>query len=128
MKPLLIIAVSIAAASCAPMGRNEARQAALAEARPVGEPVDCVNLNQIRNTRVRSDRVIDFELTGGTVYRNTLPNACPGLSFEERFSYATSLSRLCSVDIITVLHTGGGAQRGASCGLGPFQRVELPRR
>jgi hypothetical protein len=128
MKPLLIIAASIAAASCAPMGRTEARQAALAEARPVGEPVDCVNLSQIRNTRVRSARVIDFEMTGGTVYRNTLPNECPGLSFEERFSYATSLSRLCSVDIITVLHTGGGAQRGASCGLGSFQRVELPRR
>jgi hypothetical protein len=38
------------------------------------------------------------------------------------------LSRLCSVDIITVLHSGGGGQRGASCGLGAFQPVELPRR
>ena len=65
-------------------------------------------------------------MNGGRVYRNTLPHGCPSLGFEERFSYSTSLSQLCSTDIITVLRPPGVA-RGASCGLGQFQPIEWPR-
>ena len=93
-------------------------------ARAVGEPVDCLNIARIRNTRVRDDRTIDFYTTGRDVYRNTLPYSCPSLGFERAFTYSTSLSQLCSVDIITVLYQAGGLQRGASCGLGKFQPVE----
>jgi len=93
-----------------------------AKIKPAGPAVDCVQLRSIRNTRVRDDRTIDFYMNGGKVFRNTLPYACPGLGFEERFSYATSLSQLCSVDIITVLRTPPTPQ-GASCGLGKFQPI-----
>lgn len=94
-------------------------------ATPVGEAQTCIPLRSIRETRVRSDRVIDFVTTGSAVYRVTLPQPCPQLGFEERFSYATSLSQLCAQDIITVLVQTGGLQRGASCGLAPFQPVRL---
>ncbi len=91
-------------------------------ATPSGKPESCINL-PIRESRVRDDRTIDF-FTGGRVYRNTLPYGCPGLSSERAFSYETSLSRLCSTDIITVLQRAGGSlMRGASCGLGQFQPV-----
>ncbi|HKR16179.1 hypothetical protein [Rhizorhapis sp.] len=89
---------------------------------PSGKAVTCVQLRQIRNTEVRNDRTIDFHMLGGKIYRNTLPHSCPGLGFEERFMYKTSLSQLCNVDIITVLYSrGSGLDRGASCGLGKFQ-------
>ena len=71
---------------------------------------------------MRDDRTIDFYMDGRKVYRNTLPNSCPQLGFEEKFSYSTSLSELCSVDIITVLHSPP-VMRGASCGLGEFQPI-----
>ena len=92
---------------------------------PMSKPVvatgqSCVQLNQIREARVVNDRTIDFYLSGREVLRNTLPNACPGLGLERAFTYSTSLSQLCSVDIITVIIQGGGPQRGASCGLGSF--------
>lgn len=80
----------------------------------------CVQLNRIREARVVDDRTIDFYLSNREVLRNTLPNSCPQLGFERAFSYSTSLSQLCSVDIITVIIQGGGPSRGASCGLGPF--------
>jgi hypothetical protein len=80
----------------------------------------CVQLSQIRETRVVDDRTIDFILRDRTVLRNTLPYACPNLGFERAFSYATSLSELCSVDIISVINNGGGPRIGASCGLGTF--------
>ena len=95
-------------------------------AREIGKPVDCLQLSNIRESRVRSDSVIDFRTNGNKWYRNTLPNSCPSLGFEERFSYRTSISQLCSVDIIRVLQSyGSGLQEGAGCGLGKFQPVEI---
>jgi hypothetical protein len=96
------------------------------EAKEVGKALSCVPLRQIRETRVYGDQTIDFRMLGGKTYRNKLPYSCPQLGFEERFSYKTSLSVLCSTDIITVLNTSGGdLNRGASCGLGEFQPVEI---
>lgn len=90
-----------------------------------GKALDCVPLTSIRSTNVRDDRTIDFIMNGNKIYRNTLPNSCPSLGFERRFLYKTSLSQLCSVDIITVLwNNGPGLQPGASCGLGKFQPMQ----
>ncbi|MDX3899513.1 MAG: hypothetical protein QHC40_03215 [Sphingobium sp.] len=86
-----------------------------------GKPADCIPIRSIRSTNVRDDRTIDFVVNGNKIYRNTLPNSCPSLGFERRFSYRTSLSQLCSVDIITVLYSSPNLQPGASCGLGKFQ-------
>lgn len=92
-------------------------------ARVIGEPVRCIQTSRIRNTRVHSDEVIDFEMAGGPDYRVTLPHSCPGLGFEKRFAYKTSIGQLCSTDIITVLRTGG--IHGPSCGLSEFVPIEL---
>ena len=100
-------------------------------ATPAGAPVNCLRLTDIRDSLVRDDRTIDFVTRGRQkVYRVTLPNSCPMLGFEQRFSYRTSLDRLCAQDIITVLTTGGGEglSPGASCGLAPFQPVTLAAR
>jgi hypothetical protein len=93
--------------------------------RAVGEPKSCVTISQIRSTKVIDSRNIDFHMAGGKTYRNTLPQSCPGLKFEDRFSYRTSLNQLCNVDIVHVLHDQGGQlHEGAGCGLGKFQMVE----
>lgn len=88
-----------------------------------GPALSCVGLRQIRESRVRSDEVIDFVLVGGETLRNRLPYSCPQLGFERSFTYATSLSQLCSTDIISVIVQGGGPRRGASCGLGQFTPI-----
>lgn len=90
-----------------------------------GPAQDCIGLTQIREARVISDSVIDFHLIDGRIMRNVLPHRCPQLGFERAFSYSTSLSQLCSTDIITVIIQGGGPTRGASCGLGKFQPVTI---
>ena len=45
------------------------------------------------------------------------------LGFEQAFSYRTSITQLCSVDIITVIDRGAPGIAGPSCGLGQFQEV-----
>jgi len=126
--PALCLVAACLLAGCAQGStqRQESDRRALAGATPVGEPVDCVELSRIDHTRVRDSRTIDFHMRGREVYRNRLRNECPGLAFEDSFTYRTSLSRLCSVDLITVNDRSGIA--GPACALGPFQRIETEAR
>lgn len=99
-------------------------------ARATGAPVSCIPIAQFSTTRIRDDWTIDFiGGAGNKVWRNRLPNRCPGLKAEDKFTYETSLTQLCSTDIIYVLHDyGGNLQRGAGCGLGQFEPVELEKK
>jgi hypothetical protein len=116
-------------AACADGDRSgfyEANVWALTAANPAGPPVNCVEQLSIRGHVARDDQTIDFQMNDGSVLRNRLPNACPGLRRNNRFVYRTALNRLCSVDLITVLETNGST--GASCGLGVFQPIVVPPR
>ena len=119
LRPALILAAGLAA-SCVPTPPPPPPPAPAPQAAPAPAAVSCVDLSRISEARVVNDRTIDFHMRDGSVLRNSLPNSCPSLGFEKAFTYATSLSRLCSTDIITVIHTGGGPRTGASCGLGQF--------
>ena len=91
----------------------------------LGEAESCINRTAVRNTRVRSDQVIDFEMRGGKVYRNILKSPCPRLGLERSITYNTSINQLCRPEIIYTLDTiGGRLDRGAGCSLGEFVPVE----
>ncbi len=126
MRKLLLGLATLAVATTAgAFGPAERRAKQLAEYSPVGEAVSCIDTNRIDSTNVVANNVIDFKMRGGKVFRNTLPYSCSGLAMEDRFSYRTSISRLCNVDTIRVLHSyGGGLEEGVGCGLGKFQPVE----
>jgi len=98
-------ALSICAGAIASAGATETR---------------CVRTYLIHTTRRSSDGAfIDFDMRGGTVYRNTLRNRCPGLK-SNGFGYKTSGGSLCKGSIIHVARSGG------TCILGSF--VEISRR
>lgn len=122
----LIITASLLAGGSAATAKRDRNM--VPDAVETGAPVNCIHISNLRESRVRSDKVIDFRTNGNKWYRNTLPHSCPSLGFEERFLYKTSISQLCSVDVITVLHShGGGLDRGATCGLGKFQPVQISK-
>jgi hypothetical protein len=122
-KSLLIVSTLAVLTLGATAGMSAKKEPA--PVRAVGEPVNCVSLRNIRSTNVVDANTIDFKMNGGKTYRNSLPYSCPGLKFEERFSYRTSTNQLCNVDIVRVLHDyGGRLTEGAGCGLGKFQPVE----
>lgn len=89
----------------------------------VGPAEGCITTRLIENTVVHDDYTIDFEMSGGRTYRNTLPNRCYSLGFEERFAHSSTIGRLCSQDTIRVLYADGS--EGAVCGLGEFLPVEI---
>ena len=100
----------------------------MTSARVTGPNETCIPLAAISETRVRDGKTIDFLTSPRRGWRNVLPgpDACPGLSSEKAITYSTSLSQLCSTDIIHVLENWGGSpRRGAACGLGTFTPIEL---
>lgn len=123
------MALAAALAACTYQSREATGRAkAIPAARVSGADQSCIPLAQIRETRVRDGRTIDFLSGSRTGWRNVLPTECPSLAYEEAFTYATSLSQLCSTDIIYPLqHWGGQLQRGPGCGLGSFTPIELTR-
>lgn len=125
---LALAALPLIASACAPTD-PAARAAADAARTPavtvLGAGQTCINRDQVRATVVRSDRVIDFEMNGGKVYRNTLSNRCPGLGWDRAITYETSINQLCKPQIIySLTNIGGVPQRGAGCSLGEFVPVE----
>jgi hypothetical protein len=84
-------------------------------------PEKCVTVQRIDQTDALDDQTIIFRMRGDRAYRNTLPNKCPGLQRENRIAWATSTSRLCDIDTITVLEDFGvGFRPGFTCRLGQF--------
>ena len=84
-------------------------------------PERCIIVSRIDQTDAIDDQNIIFRMRGKQVYRNTLPNKCPGLERENRIAYETASSRLCSIDTITVLEDFGvGFRPGFTCRLGEF--------
>jgi len=135
MRLLAFAPLPLVMASCAPSdpaadaARAAASIAAAPEATVTGPGQNCINRSQVRASIVRSDRVIDFEMAGGKVYRSTLPNRCPALSFDRAITYETSIDQLCTQQIVYALQNIGGVpQRGAGCALGEFVPVEYVRK
>lgn len=82
---------------------------------------NCIPIQHISNIDVLDKEHIVFEMQPGKNYLNTLPRSCGGLRKDKPIMYKTSISQLCSLDIIHVLESyGGGYQQGAACGLGKF--------
>lgn len=127
VRSLCLAAIPFIAVACAPVETaTDANPAAGAPAVAVlGEGQRCIMRDQVRQTAVRNDRVIDFEMQSGKVYRSTLNQRCPGLGFNRAITYDTSINQLCTQQIVYALQNVGGVpRRGAGCSLGEFVPVE----
>ncbi len=86
--------------------------------------VDSLPINRIDRIDVVDRQTLLFYLNNNDVYVNRLPKPCIGLNKHSAVLYKTSQPRLSSLDIITVLRSGGSdMEPGASCGLGQFEVI-----
>jgi hypothetical protein len=76
MRPRYALLLALLPASLAVAADN--RPAPKPAATPTGEPVSCVPLAQIRESRIRDDWTIDFVAGGNRVWRNALTSRCSG--------------------------------------------------
>ncbi len=121
---LAALALPALAIACAPAEPEDDFVSDAPAVRVTGDPVSCIDTRRITRQTVHDDYTIDFEV-GGTTYRNTLPARCPGLGFDEAFTFNSPTTRLCSNEIISTLERQGGElRRGVGCSLGEFVPVE----
>jgi hypothetical protein len=86
-------------------------------------PIDCIQTNRIRRSKVVDDKTIVFELKSGDYLVNLLERECPGLGREKRFMHETH-GRLCDIDTVTVIEQWGTSlTRGFTCMLGAFHPI-----
>lgn len=130
MLKLIVPVAALTLAACAayaaaPDSRAERQQLAL-QGKAIGEPQSCVTTRQIEDINAVSDRVVLFHLKNGRTYRNDLPAACPQATRSgTSFSYRTTVSRLCAVDVLQIAEPASGFAYGG-CPLGKFTPYELP--
>jgi hypothetical protein len=78
----------------------------------------CINPTEIAKQKVLSDQEIQFELRNGEVWINHLPRVCPGLKFQQGFSWEVRGTLVCSnQEMIRV------KEEGTPCMLGEFRRL-----
>jgi len=89
-----------------------------------GTAEDCIQISLIDSTSIIDHQSIVFHMKGGNLYLNRLPMPCEAMGKNDSLKYRTATSRLCNVDIITVLiRAGSEFLPGPSCMLGQFFRV-----
>ena len=82
----------------------------------------CIDLARMRSTHALDDSTILVTLRNKDFAKITLQSRCVGLKIQDGFSYATSITKLCPGDIITVL--GGGGDRCGIASITPMSAAE----
>ncbi|MET0240446.1 MAG: hypothetical protein ABW184_11180 [Sphingobium sp.] len=129
----VIASAGILAATSAPAAnhdkeRNAKYEAALAKAiegRVAGKPVDCIQLRDIRSSRIIDDTAIVYDV-GRTVYVNRPTSGATFLDSSDILVTDTRSSQLCSIDIVRLLDGSSRMMRG-SVGLGKFVPYTKPK-
>jgi len=115
-------AVLAAAPALAQSDRAARAQAELAkeiEGRTAGEPVKCLNLRDIRSTRIIDRTAIVYEMTGGLIYVNTPKGGANSLDKWDVLVTDTHSSQLCDIDVVK-LYDASSRMSSGFVNLGPF--------
>ena len=93
-----------------------------------GKPETCLSNNRISTPRVIGNRILLYQ-DGARVWRNDLPDACPGLNSDALIVTEVFGGQLCRNDQFYTLQRGGGGIAGPRCRLGnfvPWDRAAAP--
>ena len=126
LSAILLVSLPVSAGA-APRLDPEARLARSLEGRVAGEPVDCLNLRDIRSSKIIDRTAILYETGGGTIYVNRPDAGRESLSDWDVLVTRTHMNRLCSIDVVD-LYDSGARFRTGSVFLGQFVPYRRPGR
>lgn len=95
-----------------PRARAEAKLARSLEGRVAGEPVDCLNLRDIRSSRIIDRTAILYETGGGTLYVNRPRAGRESLDSWDVLVTRPHGGRLCSIDVVQLYDASARMQTG----------------
>jgi len=105
--------------------QGEAKLARALEGRVAGAPVDCIQLRDIRSSRIIDGIAILYD-TGSTIYLNRPASGASWLDDNDVLVTDTHSSQLCSIDVVRLFDSASHAPDG-SVGLGKFIPYTRPK-
>lgn len=111
-----LILAGLAVAALAPAhAQSDKGAAALAKAvegRVAGDPVRCLNLRDIRSTKIIDNTAIIYETTGGVLYVNTPQGGSRSLDKWDVLVTDTHSTQLCDIDVVKLYDPSSRMQSG----------------
>ena len=92
--------------------KAEAKLAKALDGRVAGEPVNCLQLRDIRSSRIYDRTAILYETNGGKLYLNRPRSGASTLDSNDVMVTDTHSSQLCSIDIVRLYDSGARMQSG----------------
>lgn len=125
------IAAALAAIAAVPLliaaaPDREAEIARIVAGRSAGEPVDCINLRDIRSSQIVNETAIIYRMNNGVIYVNR-PNGAGTLDRDDILVTRSITNRLCSIDIVQLVDRSSRFSSG-SVGLSEFVPYRKPPR
>ncbi|MEG3176319.1 hypothetical protein U1872_08770 [Sphingomonas sp. RB3P16] len=115
----MIRGLLLVAALGATTGSDSKELAKALAGRAPGAPVTCLSSARSNSPQIMSDSVLLYR-DGPRLWRNDLPDACPGLDPDAIIVTEVYGGQLCRNDQIYTLQRGGGGIPGPRCRLGSF--------
>jgi hypothetical protein len=120
------LAVAAAPAAAAKPATGETGLARAIEGRVAGEPTDCIDLRDIRSSRIIADTAIVYEGAGNVLWVNRPRSGASSLDSWDVLVTNTHSPRLCSIDVVRLYDTSARMQTGFVF-LGDFVPYRKPR-
>jgi hypothetical protein len=118
-------ALTGAAQAAATSAGTEAEIGKALAGRTAGTPVDCLDLNRIRSSRIIDHTAILYETDGGTLYLNRPTSGADQLRRGLTLFTDTHTPQLCSVDTVRLMDLSAHIDSGW-VGLGKFVPYAKP--
>jgi len=122
---------SLIALTALVLGLLAALPASLAKDKDASAPEGrktCIGLRQVDQTLILDDQNIVYQMRGGKLYLNTLPNVCGGLFNQGNYMYhGNNPYRICRGDAFTVFRVLTGCKLGYFDPLSPAKFSQMKR-
>lgn len=130
MRSAIALALPAALAACtSEPAATVSSDGALAAGAAAGQ-VRCIDATRVAGRRAQSDRALIFELDDGRIFRNDLPDACPGAARASNFGTLVIEpveTRMCRGDFVRIYDPAdlpvGGVKALPRCRLGAYTPV-----
>ncbi len=103
--------IATTAGHAAPRVEPEARLARALDGRVAGEPVNCINLRNVRSSQIIDRTAIIYD-AGGTIYVNRPRAGRESLDRWDTLVTRTFSSQLCSIDVVQLFDTASRIETG----------------
>jgi hypothetical protein len=127
MIPRVALLAAAGLAAAAPAATHDDAIAKAFAGRVAGAPVACLGADRAGNLQALDARTLVYRESARRIWRNDLPDACPGLDDDSIIVIELYGTGPCKGDHFRTIERTGGSIPGPICRLGSFVPYDKPK-